>query len=193
MVYGAAAFGFDPSGASLAFIAPKAATAQAVRLSRWARCESSIPARARSGRCSTRPRSRSSGRRTARRSQCSRSTSPAGAASRQRTRSWRRARHPPPPTRASVSTSDSWRCERRDPVGTTGPAVGRPSATPGQPARPPVLSPNSFEGLLCSEQLVLVVSLDPAAVPVRGARPRAMVGLRRHQAGGASLDGLTGS
>jgi hypothetical protein len=33
MVYGAAAFGFDPSGASLAFIAPKAATAPAIRLS----------------------------------------------------------------------------------------------------------------------------------------------------------------
>jgi hypothetical protein len=33
MVYGAVAFGFDPSGASLAFIAPKAATAPAVRLS----------------------------------------------------------------------------------------------------------------------------------------------------------------
>jgi hypothetical protein len=33
IVYGAVAFGFDPSGVSLAFIAPKAATAQAVRLS----------------------------------------------------------------------------------------------------------------------------------------------------------------
>jgi hypothetical protein len=105
-VYGAAAFGFDPSGASLAFIAPKAATAQAVRLSLGRILDPGT------GTVQTLLDAAEIAffwRRTARRSQCSRSTCPAGAASRQRTRSWPRARHPPPPTRASVSTSDSWR------------------------------------------------------------------------------------